>query len=241
MKMSANNVTKLSRTKVDLFISCPRCFYLDQCLKISTPPGFPFNLNNAVDALLKREFDGYRERGEPHPYMVQAGIDAVPAKHPMIDDWRQQKKGVRVQHAATGFELFGLIDDLWQDTRTGNYIVVDYKATSKNTEVSLDAEWQDVYKRQMEFYQWLLRGNGLTVDDTGYFVYCNGIKSSPSFDDTLRFKTTVIPYKGSDVWIEPILAEIKKTLESDLLPPSAKECKNCSYVDKVNTATQGTR
>jgi len=40
--------------------------------------------------------------------------------------------------------------------------------------VTLDAEWQDGYKRQMEIYQWLLRQNGLKVSDTGYFVYCNG-------------------------------------------------------------------
>jgi CRISPR/Cas system-associated exonuclease Cas4 (RecB family) len=243
--MSKNNnaggVTKLSRSKVDLYISCRKCFYLDQRLKISAPPGFPFSLNNAVDELLKREFDSYRKRGEPHPYMVQAGINAIPAKHPKIDEWRRQRMGVRVQHPATGLELYGLIDDLWQDTRTGNYIAVDYKATSKKTEVSLDAEWQDGYKRQMEFYQWLLRGNGLTVDDTGYLVYCNGIKNSPAFGDTLRFKTTVIPYVGSDAWIEPTLAEIKETLEGDELPAAAKECKNCTYVEKVQAVTQRAR
>ena len=45
-------------------------------------------------------------------------------------------------------------------------IVVDYKATSKNSEVNLDAEWQIGYKRQMEFYQYLLRNNGFKVSDT---------------------------------------------------------------------------
>ena len=50
---------KLSRSKVELFINCPRCFYLDRRLKIGQPPGFPFNLNSAVDSLLKNEFDLY--------------------------------------------------------------------------------------------------------------------------------------------------------------------------------------
>ena len=45
----------------------------------------------------------------------------------------------------------------------GELIVVDYKATSKDGEVTLDAPRQDGYKRQMEFYQWLLRCNGFTV------------------------------------------------------------------------------
>ena len=75
----------LSRTKVDLFIECPRCFYLDRRLGIARPAGFPFNLNSAVDALLKKEFDAYRAKGEPHPFMVEAGLNAVPHAHPQLD------------------------------------------------------------------------------------------------------------------------------------------------------------
>ena len=70
---------RLSRSKLEDFLRCPRCFYLDRRLGVSQPPGYPFNLNSAVDELLKREFDGYRERQEPHPFMLEAGIDAVPA------------------------------------------------------------------------------------------------------------------------------------------------------------------
>ena len=40
-------------------------------------------------------------------------------------------------------------------------MVVDYKATAKQRDVTLDADWQIAYKRQMEIYQWLLRANGL--------------------------------------------------------------------------------
>ena len=48
---------RLSRSKIDLFISCPRCFYQDRRLGVAQPPGYPFNLNSAVDTLLKKEFD----------------------------------------------------------------------------------------------------------------------------------------------------------------------------------------
>ncbi len=150
----------LSRSKVDLFLQCPRCFYLDRRLGIARPAGFPFNLNSAVDALLKTEFDRYRREGKPHPLMVEAGINAVPAPHPLLDTWRENFKGVRTVHEPTGFELFGAIDDLWRDLDTDELIVVDYKATSKATEVTLNADWQIGYKRQMEFYQWLLRQRG---------------------------------------------------------------------------------
>ena len=50
----------LSRSKVDNFLKCPRCFYIDRRLGISPPSMPPFVLNNAVDKLLKKEFDNYR-------------------------------------------------------------------------------------------------------------------------------------------------------------------------------------
>jgi len=53
----------LSRSRIDNFIECERCFYLTNKIGIARPPSFPFNLNNAVDELLKNEFDVYREKG----------------------------------------------------------------------------------------------------------------------------------------------------------------------------------
>jgi hypothetical protein len=67
--------------------------------------------------------------------------------------------------------ITGGVDDMWINHQ-GEYIVVDYKATSKKTEVTLDADWQIGYKRQMEIYQWLFGKNGYKVSNTGYFVYC---------------------------------------------------------------------
>lgn len=53
---------KLSRSKIDLFLNCPRCFYLDRRLGVGRPPGSPFALNSAVDVLFKKEFDLHRAK-----------------------------------------------------------------------------------------------------------------------------------------------------------------------------------
>lgn len=226
----------LSRSKVDLFIECPRCFYLDRRLGIARPPGFPFNLNSAVDALLKKEFDGFRAKGEPHPLMHGAGLNAVPHAHPQLETWRSNFKGIRTVHEATGFELFGAIDDLWRDLDTGGLIVADYKATSKEAEVNLDAEWQDGYKRQMEFYQWLLRRQGLAVLDRGWFVYCNGRRDLESFANRLEFRVKMIPYEGDDAWIEPVLREIRATLDAPQAPPPGEDCEYCEFAARATRA-----
>ena len=226
----------LSRSKVDLFMHCPRCFYLDRRLGIARPAGFPFNLNSAVDTLLKREFDTCRADGVPHPYMQDAGIHAVPHAHPQLDRWRANFTGVRTVHEATGFELFGAIDDLWRDLGTEELIVVDYKATSKDAEVTLDAEWQDGYKRQMEFYQWLLRRQGLVVARRGWFVYCNGRRDLEAFDNRLEFRVKMIPYDGDDAWVEPVLSRIRVTLEAPEAPPPREDCEYCVFAGKAASA-----
>ena len=219
---------KLSRSKLDSFINCPRCFYVDRRLGVGQPPGFPFNLNSAVDHLLKKEFDEYRELRQPHPLMQEAGVDAVPATHEKLEQWRTNFSGVQVHHEPTNLLITGAIDDLWV-TSGDEHIVVDYKATSKDTPVNLNAAWQDGYKRQMEIYQWLVRGNGLTVSNTGYFVYCNGKKSTPRFDQRLDFDISVIPYVGDDAWVDDCIKDAYECLVSDEVPEANDDCDFCTY------------
>jgi len=224
---------KISRTKIDLFLNCPRCFYLDRRLGVGTPPGFPFNLNSAVDTLLKKEFDIHRAANSKHPLLATYGLDLVPFQHPQMDEWRANFTGVRFHHQATNFLVFGAVDDIWVDA-DGVLYVVDYKSTSKESEVNIDADWQIAYKRQMEVYQWLLRQNGFKVSDTGYFVYCNSQTDRAAFDGKLEFDIKLIPYTGRADWIEGTLKQIKDCLMSDNIPASGADCDYCRYVEAVN-------
>jgi len=56
---------------------------------VKQPLGFPFNLNSAVDSLLKKEFDEYREEGKPHPLMVELGVEAVPFAHEELEELKR--------------------------------------------------------------------------------------------------------------------------------------------------------
>lgn len=224
---------KLSRSKIDLYTECPKCFYLDNKLGVKRPPGFPFALNSAVDELLKKEFDILRKKGETHELIDRYGVDARPVAHDELDIWRHNFQGVQHYHEPTGFWVSGAIDDLWINSQ-GEYIVVDYKSTSKNEDITeLNKEWQEGYKRQMEVYQWLLRRNGYPVSQTGYFVYCNGITDVEKFDAKLEFRITLIDHKGDDSWMEPKLKEIKQVLDSDEVPAADPECDFCAYREAV--------
>ena len=225
---SASEAFELSRSRLESFVKCPRCFYLDRRLGIEPPRSPPYTLNNAVDELLKKEFDLYRAKKQPHPLMKQHGIEAVPYAHPALDDWRNNKKGIRHHHRKTNLVVFGAIDDVWAKP-DGELIIADYKCTSTAGEITLDDAWKNAYKRQIEVYQWLFRMNGFKVSATGYFVYCNARKQEAGFSGCLKFETVVIPYEGDTGWVEDALVEAQRCLAGDSLPEPAEECDYCDY------------
>lgn len=226
---------KVSRSKIELFKNCSRCFYFDLKMGIGRPPSFPFTLNNAVDALLKKEFDIHRIKGTRHPLMEQYGINAVPLQDEHLKEWQENFKGIRFKYEPAHFEVFGAVDDIWLNAQ-GELMVVDYKATSTTRKIDLDdgQTYHDGYKRQIEVYQWLLRKNGYKVSDTSYFVYCNGQKDKKAFDAKLEFAIEVIKYIGNDKWVEKTLGEMRECLDKNSPPPQNPDCEFCSYTNKIN-------
>lgn len=223
-------------------MQCPRCFWLDVRLKITRPSSPPFRINQAVDELFKKEFDQYRSKKEPHPLMVEYKVDAIPFEHTEMNVWRETFTGVTTVHAPTNLHVFGAVDDIWVNSND-ELIVVDYKATAKDADVNVDADWQIAYKRQMEVYQWLLRQNGFKVSDTGYFVYANGRLDLDGFNDRIEFRTKLIEYTGSDSWIEPTILKMKEVMDGDM-PAVGKSamggpCEFCNYARARTELTLG--
>ena len=241
--VGTNKPFKLSRSKIDLFIDCPRCFWLDRRLGIKRPDTPPFQINKLIDELLKKEFDTYRSKKLPHPYMLEIGLKAVPFLHKDLDTWRHNFSGIQYLHTDTNLLIFGAIDDIWE-LEDGSLAIVDYKATAKNKEITdLDPKggWHDAYRRQMEIYQWLFRMNGFSVSDKGYFVYANGRMSEKDFNNTVKFTTHTFPYEGKTDWIEPTIIRIKEALEGDIpevgAGPLGNGCTHCEYAKKRTEMT----
>jgi hypothetical protein len=219
---------QLSRSKIELFTQCTRCFYLDVARGIGRPSGPPFTLNNAVDALMKAEFDRYRAAGEPHPLFASVGLDAVPFRHADLDVWRRNFTGVRWTDDETGWTLCGAVDDLWQ-ARSGELIVADYKATAR-TEMPGPQNVYASYRRQMDVYQFLVRRQGFTVSNRAWFVYTNGDGRAAEFGDKLCFSTALVPYDGNDTWVLEAFRRAVALVQQPAVPAAAAGCEYCSYV-----------
>ena len=222
----------VSRSKIELFLECPRCFYLDRRLGVPRPSMPGWSLNSAVDKLLKNEFDLLRKKEESHKLMDEYKINAVPFDHPNLYIWRDDNYkhiGACVLHKETNLNICGIIDDIWVDKKTKELYIVDYKATSTSQIISLDDEYKQGYKKQMEVYQWIFRQMGFKVSKTGYFLFANAGRNRPEFDGKLEFETSIISYDGDDSWLESVISDIKKCLDSNEIPASGEKCEYCAY------------
>ncbi|MBI3289859.1 PD-(D/E)XK nuclease family protein [Candidatus Microgenomates bacterium] len=222
---------RISRSRMEGFLKCPRCFYLDRRLGLDQPgmPGWP--LNDAVDHLLKNEFDLLRKDGKKHALMEKYRIDAIPFQHSDLPEWRDDRSryvGACVLHKPTNFEICGIIDDIWINSK-GQLHIVDYKSTSTSKEISLDDEFKQGYKKQVEWYQWIFGQKGFDVSDTAYFVFANGLKGDRVFDAKIVFEVQIISHKGNNTWVEPTILEMKDCLNLDNLPDSNHDCEFCLY------------
>jgi hypothetical protein len=216
---------KLSRSKLELFTDCQKCFWLDVKKGVKRPQGPPFTLNNAVDYLLKAEFDVHREKGTRHPVMEKFKIDAIPYQHADMDRWRHNFTGVQFTHAASNLLITGAVDDVWVKP-DGELIVVDYKATGAK-----EHKIYDSYGRQMEIYQWLLQRNGFKVSSTGVFVFAR-VNKADGFgngDAALAFDLFIESYHGDNSWVEHTVMNARKTIDKDSAPEPSANCIYCAY------------
>lgn len=226
---------RISRSKFSDYLTCKRCFYLEQVKGLKNMDTIPFTLNNAVDDLCKKEFDYHREKQTPHPIMIKNKINAVPFKHKDIERWQNSKsQGVEFVHLDLNLKLAGGIDDVWLNKDTEKLIVVDYKAQGKKEEKKIKNYLKDVYhdgyKLQLDFYRYLFEKKGFKVQETGYFVVYNATLERETFDNKLEFTCDLIPYKTDSSHIEKKLLEMKKTMDSKSIPAINKYCQNCNFI-----------
>ena len=225
---------KMSRSAVEQFLNCKRCFVLMYKYKLRLRQ-LPFTLNSAVDNLCKNEFDYYRKKKIPHPLFKENNIDAVPFLHKDLDKWRNFRQGISFSDVEKGYHFYGAIDDVWIKPN-GELILSDVKSTSKKT-----FDWEDTwkkyeypkaYKRQLEMYQWLFRKNDFKVSNTAYLIYYNGLKNEAMFNQKLKFELHVVKLDCCDDWVEEEILKAKRMLEEEDLPQGSKFCDTCQYLKK---------
>jgi CRISPR/Cas system-associated exonuclease Cas4 (RecB family) len=225
---------RISRSGISEWLACPRTFWLHRRLGIRPPSSPPMTINRALDSLLKREFDGYRKRREPHPAFLKHGLGAVPIDHPDIATWQSNFKGIAYLHQPTGLLVSGAPDDVM--VVGGEWAVLDFKGTSSKQEiVALDTVYRQENGRQVEVYSWLLKMRGHPVGRKAYLLYANARSGGDALDGRLDFDLQLVEHLTNVEWIEPTLANIKACLLGEVPKPS-RDCELCRYTKAVGDA-----
>ena len=102
---------------------------------------------------------------------------------------------------------------------------------SPGKKITLDDWWKASYKRQMDFYIWVMNRLKIDTSNIGYFLYCDGDRftDKPFLNDrnaTMEFKISLITYESDFSWVEPTLRKIKKLLNSPKCPEHSKRCEH---------------
>ena len=231
---------ELSRSKIELFRRCKACFWLEKVAGIKAIDFPSFNLNTNTDILLKKDFDRYRGKKESHPFLIHHGLDYL-SPYDFPEHWTDSihfgsTGRFHVNHEPSRIKFGGGVDDIYENTETGELHIIDYKSTANlkaNPErVTLDGKWKEGYKRQMDMYVWILEQMGYPASKTGYFLYVDGlhvvydrmIDDDPDFA-TMKFQTTWLEYETDTSWVEPALMEIKDfVVNTKVCPPHAEDC-----------------
>jgi len=228
----------ISRGKFSDFLNCPRCFYIDRVTGIISPGTPGWTLNALTDTLLKDEFDECREKQKPHKILVQNNLShIVPFQHDDINKWRDSlHHGLQARFKDTNIILKGGIDDVWINTKTDELIVADYKSQQSNYGVSqstyFNSPYKDGYKKQLDFYAYLLKEMGFKVSNDSYLYICNAINENKGFNGKMIFNEVLIHYKVNTSYIDSKIQSMIDVLNTSKPPQSNESCENCAYANR---------
>lgn len=152
---------KLSPSALNLFLECPRCFWLRFNKDINRPEGASSTLPRGMDYTLKNHYDNYRKEGLPPELKGQ-----VPGK--LLQD---QTKVKEMRGYGFGFQLnnevwFGGALDEVLELPDGAIVPLDNKTKGFPPK---EAHWTHV--AQMSGYSLILREKEFTTKNIAYLVH----------------------------------------------------------------------
>ena len=215
---------ELSRSKMEMFVRCEACFWLEKVAGVKQPGMPAFLINSLTDLLLKREMDEWRGV-EAHPWVALNDLEhLIPFDHEDLEDWTDSlqfgasPKKYNTLHEPTNILFGGGIDDMWLNTKTGEYTLVDFKSTAnltnENRTMNLDGPYKAGYKRQMDIYLWIGKQRGYPMSEDTYFLYVDGINKRHYEEETYEGSCEYRPrVKNLTMGLER--ANFAKTEEAD--------------------------
>ena len=158
---------KLSPSTLNLFLECPRCFWLDKVKGIKRPRGIFPSLPGGMDRVIKAYFDTFRAKDILPAELNGNDFKGVQLFHDQVrlEKWRNWRTGLEY-HDEDGSIFSGALDDLL--VKDGQYIPFDYKTKGS---VTTEEDAVKYYRNQLDGYALLLHENQMPTAGYGYLLY----------------------------------------------------------------------
>ncbi len=219
----------MSPSTLNVFLECPKCFWLEQAKGIHRPRGIFPSLPGGMDLLIKDYFDKYRNVGKVPPEL-DGKIDGVElfADQELLNKWRNWRSALAYEDSETGAILSGMLDDLGV-LKSGKglfenplFVPLDYK--TRGFDVKPGGE--DFYKNQLNCYGLLLWENGMKPAGFAYLLYY--IPKEVSERGAVRFdvvpkKVEIKPDEALKVFRDAV------ALIKGPMPEIHSECEYCAW------------
>jgi len=210
---------KISRSKLDTFIHCQRCFWLEVHGK-APPIDMAMGIYNILDAVQKNYYDKYREEGLP-PLLK----GKLPFKLADINLVKKLRIGIFFKDKKLNAVLWGKMDDCFIDDK-GRLVVMDNKTSSGEPK----PEYEKGYKFQLNTYAYLLIKNGFKINPYACLVYYIPEKES-DFGKGIKFKVHVNRIKLDITKIHGIFKKAVEIARKDQPPSRHEECEMCMWTE----------
>jgi len=212
--MNKNN--KISRSQIELFIDCPRCFWLEVKYKIKRPDkSMGGHIGSKYDSLLKSYFDKHRESKKTPKEIEKHNLSLFPDVE-TLKIWRGG--GIKYYHQKHNITYYGKIDDLL--IKDEYLIPFDFKTT-----LSKEFQIYEGYKRQLEIYGYLLKKNNYPTLNFGIF-YVVKIDIKENFEKIEEREIIKVENLNYGVYDE-ILENLIKVYNSEKEPELSQNCEFC--------------
>lgn len=212
-------VIKLSPSTIGLFLECPYCFWLQFNKNIHSPRGIFPSLPSGMDAVIKRYYDTYREKGALPPE-IEGKVDGKLFKDSLLKKWRSNWEGLKYFDKQLNVELKGILDDCLVDGDI--FIPLDYK--TRGFELKEDST--SYYQHQLDIYCYLLSKNGYKVANHAYLIY---------YYPRLVKENGVVDFEVLPKRVETSIENAEKTVKDAMAclrgsePQRHTECEYCSW------------
>jgi len=208
---------------LNLYNSCPKCFWLQYNKKIHRPRGIFPSLPSGMDSVIKTYFDKYRgkKKGLP-PELIGKVEGSLMPDLDLMNRWRDWRTGLEYNDKKRNATLFGALDDCLLDADT--YIVLDYK--TRGFAPGFTEESQKYYGTQMDAYTLMLWANGYKVAPFAYLIYY--YPKSVGEKGMVKFNIEIKKIETSAKRVKELFEKALDCL-ANKEPASHSDCEYCSW------------